>query len=70
MLLDDEYLDRLVKFFKENENQTFVVNDISANVIKFEVHVKHYIDNRHNIDGYVDVSFNNDYSKIMVYEKF
>lgn len=67
--IDFSYLNDIIMFFHDNYNRKFRVIDLTKYPDKFITHVKHYIDNRHRIIDYVDVSFNSDYTKIKIHDK-
>lgn len=69
MPLDKDYLKRLAAFFYKNQGKTYTVKELSNDPIKFVLHIKHYIDTRHSRKEYVDVSFNNEYTKIKIQNK-
>lgn len=70
--IDQDYFNGLVEFFTDfyENGKIYTVRELTDHPKKFITHVKHYIDNRHSIDGYVDVSFNNDYSKIRIAKRW
>jgi len=69
MTFDRVYFDRLAEFFMKNQGKTYTVKELSTNPVKFIDHVKEYVDNRHIIKEYVDVSFDDNYTKIKIHEK-
>lgn len=69
MAFEQEYFDKIISFFKSNKGKTVEVKNLTKDPLKLTLHVKKYIDSRHNITNYVDVSFNNEYTKIKIHEK-
>lgn len=69
MTFDRAYFDRLTEFFIKNQGKTYTVKELSTAPVKFIHHVKEYVDNRRIIKGYVDISFNNEYTIITIHEE-
>lgn len=69
MKIDEKYLVELHTFFKENQNKRFNVEDLTDHPQKLINHIKFYIDLRYLISDYIDVSFNNEYTKLKIHER-
>ena len=71
-LIAVDYLHRLREFFLQNKGKKYTISRLTDNPEKFIDHIKYYIDSRHFIEmycgDYVDVSFNNEYTKIIIHE--
>lgn len=64
--LDKEYLDDIHDFLKENGGKTFTVEELTDDEEKFREHIMYYIGHSSQRIDWVDVCFNDNYTKIKI----